>query len=103
MIDRRGAGAITPIAELIWRIADDYVKLHISKELLGIVGMDEHIGILLCLRAAVVHLLGCAAEFALAVFPGVGAVGIENIAALSTETGYAVFPIGVLAAVYGAP
>ena len=93
----------TTIAELIRRIADDYVKLHISKELLGIVCVDEHIGILLCLRAAVVHLLGCAAEFALAVFPGVGAVCVQNVAAICIEMRNTVFPICVLGTINRTP
>ena len=103
MINRFCTGTIATIFHLVRRIAYDYVEPHVAEELLGIVCVDEHIGILLCLRAAVVHLLGCAAEFALAVLPGVGAVGIENIAALGIETGYAVFAVGVLTAVNGTP
>lgn len=103
MIYWLGACAVSSIFHLIRRIADDYVKLHISKELLGIVCVDEHVGILLCLGASVIDRLGCATILAFAVLPGVGTVGVEDVAALGVEAGDAVFAVGVLAAIKGAP
>ena len=93
--------AITAIVKLIRRIADDYVKLHISKELLGVVCVDEHVCILFCLGAAVVDRLGCAAVFAFAVFPGVTAVCVEDIAALAIELRDAVSPVGPFGTIEG--
>ena len=61
--------------------------------------MNEHVGILLCLGAAVVHLLGRAAVLAFAILPSVGAVGVQDVAALPVKTGDAVLPIGLFAAI----
>ena len=63
--------------------------------------MDEHVGILLCLRASVIDRLGCAAVFAFTVFPSVGTIGVQDVAAFGVEPGNAVFAVGVLATVNG--
>jgi predicted ATPase len=70
LIDGRSAPPVTAIAELIWRIADDYVEFHFE-DLLGVPGMNEAVGVGFEFSAPCVVFLVCSAEFAAPILPGV--------------------------------
>ena len=74
LIDRRGARAEAPVVQLIRRIADDHVELHIVSKQLGypsldVVGVNERIGMGFKSFAAIQRLLACPAKLALAIHP----------------------------------
>lgn len=53
LIDRSGAFAETTVTELIWRVTDDNVKLHVENPL-WMISMNEFVGVAFQLTAAVV-------------------------------------------------
>ena len=87
---------------MVWRVADDYVKLHVRKEFIWVVCVNEHIGVLLCFVASVIDGVAGAAVFALAVFPGMADVLVDDVAARGVELGNAEWAVGILAAIDGA-
>ena len=87
---------------MVWRVADDYVKLHVRKEFIWVVCVNEHIGVLLCFVASVIDDLAGVAILALAVFPGMADVLVDDVAAWGVELGNAEWAVGILAAIDGA-
>jgi hypothetical protein len=50
LVDRRSARAVAAVVQLVGRVADDHVELHVSSEQLGdpsldVVGVDERVGV----------------------------------------------------------